>query len=205
MANLLCSRNAWLRLALTSKCPLIRVDNLYLSGFANATGHWHSFEGEESHITGAIKLSFGSGYSALMGSAEDLVQLELGGRALDAASQVVLHYYPGSVDDLVIKRAVATVIVMTAEAARFRCIRDAIVAGWETGVHLTEDQAKLIVSWTTVSCALILNEQQGGKWDMTEATTLAEKCHINSAQQAANDVNLLIYPSPGMCSSDITI
>lgn len=180
------------------------MDNLYLSGFANATGHWHSFS-DESHITDAIPLPFTSSYTDIMGKAEFLVQLELGQRALEVAMQVVLNYYPGSVDDLVIKRAVATVIVMTSEAARFRSIRDAILAGWETGVHLTDDQANLIVSWTTVSCALIMNEQQGGKWDMEEADTLRNKCHIYSAQQAAKNVNLLIYPSPGRCSSDIII
>lgn len=199
-------------LNMTDEMCYRRTDNLYYTGFTNITGHWHVFKNWCDVIPGSICLPFKDDYGDMVGGADNLVNLPLGGQALYDAVQVQLRTDPGSRnwDEEAVKRAAATISVMVSEAARFPEIREHILKGWETGTRLETSHVKLIRNWTTFSCGLILAQQQGGKWgtdgsSSDEAVILAADCGTKTLEEADGSVSVIIWPRPGRCSADFTI
>ncbi|KAL6888873.1 hypothetical protein ACP4OV_009899 [Aristida adscensionis] len=180
----------------------IRNDNLYLEGFANKRGNWFRFEGvEQSVIPPSTLLSFNSTYRGLGYEGwRGLEGMELSREAVERAIGVLANYHPAITPDSVLKSAVATIIVVVIEAARFPYIRNLVNAAWNTSGRLDKRGAFLVVNWRRISCAIHLWNDKG-RWEGKEVVELAnEYLAITSAEQALAEIWPLLQPTD--CSSN---
>uniref|UniRef100_A0A0E0D4I0 rRNA N-glycosylase n=1 Tax=Oryza meridionalis TaxID=40149 RepID=A0A0E0D4I0_9ORYZ len=160
----------------------IRADNLYVTGFANRTGHWHVYPKFADQIPEPkTLLTFGDDYHSLLGdgSSQNLPKINLGLHATLNAIETLSNYQPSS-DDTAIKIALTTLIVTLPEAVRFRPIQYRLLDGWFTGTRLTSHLAKEVVSWRDMSCAVLICDKYGRWWARAEAGILQGKFQIRS-------------------------
>uniref|UniRef100_A0A0E0GRS8 rRNA N-glycosylase n=1 Tax=Oryza nivara TaxID=4536 RepID=A0A0E0GRS8_ORYNI len=160
----------------------IRADNLYVTGFANRTGHWHVYPKFADQIPEPkTLLTFGDDYHSLLGdgSSQNLPKINLGLHATLNAIETLSNYQPSS-DNTAIKIALTTLIVTLPEAVRFRPIRYRLLDGWFTGTRLTSHLAKEVVSWRDMSCAVLIFDKYGRWWASAEAGILQGKFQIRS-------------------------
>uniref|UniRef100_A0A0E0KHF0 rRNA N-glycosylase n=1 Tax=Oryza punctata TaxID=4537 RepID=A0A0E0KHF0_ORYPU len=144
----------------------IRADNLYVTGFANKTGHWHVYPKFANQIPEPkTVLTFGDDYKSLLGedASRNLPKINLGRHVTLNVIETLSNYKP-SLDDTDIKIALATLIVTLPEAVRFRPIRYRLMDGWFTGTCLTSDLAKEVVSWRDLSCGVLICDKYGRWW-----------------------------------------
>jgi hypothetical protein len=90
----------------------------------------------------------------------------------------------------------ALLIVVFVEALRFIDIADTVVSGWEYGKNLSLDQAKYIMKWKEMSCALIIAVQNNGQWGINDDTeVLRVEANIDSMERAEHIIGLILRPN----------
>ncbi|EEC75922.1 hypothetical protein OsI_13012 [Oryza sativa Indica Group] len=183
----------------------IRADNLYVTGFANRTGHWHVYPKFADQIPEPkTLLTFGDDYHSLLGdgSSQNLPKINLGLHATLNAIETLSNYQPSS-DNTAIKIALTTLIVTLPEAVRFRPIRYRLLDGWFTGTRLTSHLAKEVVSWRDMSCAVLIFDKYGRWWASAEAGILQGKFQIRSKFDTLQYLDVVLWPRPKKCSLPI--
>lgn len=175
---------------------LLRSDNLYLVGFNTSSGVWYAFQGYKHLIPGSIELPYSADYSSLLGLRYGggkymLPHLALGEEyyldSLSALSNPYTNYR------LNLGIALAKIIVMTIEAARFVEIGDLVDSHWTTeeAGHLSDNLAKSTVSWGDIS-HLLLCYRDGFPWAGTTAEDL-NLLGIGNNDDALEKLSIILY------------
>uniref|UniRef100_A0A0E0KHL4 rRNA N-glycosylase n=1 Tax=Oryza punctata TaxID=4537 RepID=A0A0E0KHL4_ORYPU len=123
------------------------------AGFANRSGHWHVFRGDEAVLPNARRLPFSKTYRDLIGGIENVPDLPLG-KAASLRVIWALSSYDADVGGgrEVVKRGVATLSVVIAQAARLKPILETVDGGWESGeARMAVEHLPYIEHWDTMS------------------------------------------------------
>ncbi|CAO2041716.1 unnamed protein product [Urochloa humidicola] len=163
-------------------------DDLSLAAFANRTGHWHVFPGNEHLFPGSTTLPFGNSYRDLIGGLANLPNLPLGQPAMLQATGALSDYTTAIADDNgameTLKRGLATMTVATSETQRLQPIWDALAEGSDSGeVRVTSEHLPYIEHWDTI-CYEILRAERNGVWDGPFTDLLREHANIKSKEEA---------------------
>lgn len=135
-----------------------RSDNLYLHGYTDSEVQWYEFaaQGGKQLIPGSIIIEGMNGDYDSLGGIENLVNVPLSKKHLMDAVQVLLDYrYPHTAAGfLLLQRALATIVLMGPESARFKFMSDIVEEGWNSdGVYITNP--KRLVCWKHLSRLLL--------------------------------------------------
>ncbi|KAF8749611.1 hypothetical protein HU200_012629 [Digitaria exilis] len=168
----------------------VMLHDVSLAGFANRSGHWHAFPGHEHLLPGSTPLPFGNSYRDLIGGLANLPNLPLGGPPMVQASSAISGYSPATVIDdndvVAVKRALATLTVMTCEAQRLQPIRDLLLnkGRWESGeARVAVEHLPYIEHWDTI-CYEIVRAKKNGVWDGPFTELLKEHANIKNMKEA---------------------
>ncbi|KAM3294033.1 hypothetical protein ACQJBY_037123 [Aegilops geniculata] len=207
----------WLMLDLIGRADdrtmiAVRQDNIYVSAFTDKAGTWYVFKNVAALnlVPGATTLSFDNDYDGLVGSGgyKALGSLVLGHEPTLQALGQLAGYKPAPSGNLGgLPRAVAVLVVMLTEAARFRGIATQITTNWESGLALG-DLNKLVVNWKAISCSLLLAKQNNDVWEGSkEAAKISDPddgIGIHTKQQAIDAVLVVLWPWKQKCSKKVT-
>lgn len=179
----------------------VRDDNIYIVGFTNSRGSWFVFKNRAHLIPGSTLLPFGDCYKDLLGGGyKELEGITLGKENMLKAVQMLARYHPNPHNSYKsLKVALATLCVMVAEAERFVPINETVADRWEDTPRITAMQAKYVVLWSDMSCAL-LNWRTTGVW--RDKGNKLQKANINSPGDALGILGLVLWPNS--CSFDAT-
>ncbi|CAN6247855.1 unnamed protein product [Urochloa humidicola] len=176
-----------------TKLAMMKHD-LSLAGFANRTGHWHVFPGNEHLFPGSTTLPFGNSYRDLIGGLANLPNLPLGRPAMLQATGGLSNYTPANDNGTIeaLKRGLAMMTVATSEAQRLQPIRDALAdEGWDSGeARVTAEHLPYIEHWDTI-CYEILRAEKNGVWDGPFTELLREHANIKSKEEALDIVGAI--------------
>lgn len=172
----------------------LRNDNAYIAGFSTASGSWFAFPQYQRQIAGSTALPKQENYVSLIGGYKNLPNLDI---SKDAALEAVrfLSAYKISDDENKLGSNCATIIVIVAEAARFRRIYDTVTTGLQQHqARLPATDAKSVVLWGELSRDII-DFNKTRKWT-TDNGRLGEykDAGIDGAQAAIAAVRLLVRP-----------
>uniref|UniRef100_A0A0E0KHL0 rRNA N-glycosylase n=1 Tax=Oryza punctata TaxID=4537 RepID=A0A0E0KHL0_ORYPU len=181
--------------------------SLSFAGFADRSNHWHVFRGDEDAIPNARRLPFRNNYRDLIGGIENLPGLPLGRAAAAEAAEALASYdahAAGEEETAALKRAVAALSVMLAEAMRLKPIRETVSNGWESGEARTPsthggstpaaEHLPYIEHLDTMSFEVI-RWKRTGKWDGPFTGVLRKSAGIHSADEALAIAKLLANPT----------
>ncbi|WVZ83268.1 hypothetical protein U9M48_030434 [Paspalum notatum var. saurae] len=130
----------------------IRKHHVAPAGFANRSRHWFAFPGNEHLLpTPCTTLPFGNSYEDLIGGLHNLPGLPIGKEPSLQATEVLCTHDPATAGDHVpLKRALATLKVITTEAIRLKPIKEAVSKGWEGEVRIAAEHLPYIEHWDTM-------------------------------------------------------
>ncbi|KAJ1269829.1 hypothetical protein BS78_06G008000 [Paspalum vaginatum] len=150
----------------------INRDEVTLAGFANRSGHWFAFPGNEHLLpTPCTTLPFGNSYEDLIGGLHNLPGVPIGKEPSLQANQVI-----------------------TTEAIRLKPIGEAVSKGWEGEVRVAVEHLPYIEHWDTMSYEIILANRSGGRWLGPFNELLRKSAGIHSLEEAFAVVNVLAAP-----------
>ncbi|KAJ1281784.1 hypothetical protein BS78_03G000300 [Paspalum vaginatum] len=99
------------------------------------------------------------------------------------------------------KEALVKLIVMFPEAARFNTVREVFSPGglWQQVTYLSPRECALLVKWGKLSALTLKSHRTRGTWGGDDLQAAAdqvggEPLHIQSAQQALQDLDFLVRP-----------
>lgn len=175
----------------------LRNDNAYVAGFSNARGMWFSFPRYQRLIDGSTALTKREDYPSLIDGKDNLVTLNVNRDAALEALRFLSTYKPSD-DGSTLGISLARVIVVVAEAARFKRIYNTVLQGFQqqpqSQALLALTDANSVVLWGDLSQAII-DFSSTGKWiqdkKQLEKFTAAG---ITGPQQAIDAVKLLVRP-----------
>jgi hypothetical protein len=180
----------------------IAIDDLYLLGFSNATNHWYKFSGGFQGLpAGAIKLPIGENYRQMIeGGHKNLWKVPLGKQSAIHATKGLARYDSLPQNEPQLKDGLVRCVVMFCEAMRFKVFRDTFSGNnWDKETFISEDRAKYVVDWGSLSTLLIL-------WDRTKhwgvpkgrykslAGEVKKNSNVNGMRDAWNIVDFLLRP-----------
>ncbi|KAL6650249.1 hypothetical protein ACP70R_009174 [Stipagrostis hirtigluma subsp. patula] len=167
--------------------------DLSLAGFANRRGHWYAFPSHEHRLPGSTPLPFGNSYRDLIGGLANLPDLPLGQAPMHQAVHLLSSHDDDDDDDVeALKRALATLTVMTSEARRLKPIRETISKGWVSGeARVAAEHLPYIEHWDTI-CYEVIRAGRRGEWDGPFTELLREKTNIRSMEEALAVVDVLV-------------
>uniref|UniRef100_A0A8I6W3Y5 DUF6598 domain-containing protein n=1 Tax=Hordeum vulgare subsp. vulgare TaxID=112509 RepID=A0A8I6W3Y5_HORVV len=132
----------------------VRDDNLRLVGFKNQYESWYEFGMKPWLQESGVELGSDGSYESLLGRAEDRWQKLKLGRMPAIEAMRTLSTYRDRVRVIVdqdTKLALACVMVMICEAARFAEIYKKVKQGWEGEICITDRQVQHIHNWENIS------------------------------------------------------
>uniref|UniRef100_A0A0E0NZM6 Uncharacterized protein n=2 Tax=Oryza TaxID=4527 RepID=A0A0E0NZM6_ORYRU len=151
---------------------LVAEDDAYVAGFANRTGHWHTFRGGRCHHPVIIpaggaapctELPFGGTYRELIGGVANLRAVPLGRASAESAMRVLSRYDPATTPAADAKMVVAKFMVMVTEPMRLKAVSRAVGGRWEEESYLSSDEAKYVPYWGEIS-AMLVEWNSTGRW-----------------------------------------
>lgn len=147
---------------------LVAEDDAYVAGFANRTGHWHTFRGGRCYpalpATACTELPFGGSYRDLIGGVANLRAVPVGRSSAVGAMEVLSRYDPAATTAAAdAKMALAKFMVMVTEAARLKPVRRAVVERWEQVSYLSSDEVRDVPYYGKMSL-MILEWKRTGRW-----------------------------------------
>uniref|UniRef100_A0A0D9ZBP3 rRNA N-glycosylase n=1 Tax=Oryza glumipatula TaxID=40148 RepID=A0A0D9ZBP3_9ORYZ len=151
---------------------LVAEDDAYVAGFANRTGHWHTFRGGRCHHPVIIpaggaapctELPFGGTYRELIGGVANLRAVPLGRASAASAMRVLSRYDPATTPAADAKMALAKFMVMVTEPMRLKAVSRAVGGRWEEESYLSSDEAKHVPYWGEIS-AMLVEWNSTGRW-----------------------------------------
>ncbi|TVU43476.1 hypothetical protein EJB05_09951 [Eragrostis curvula] len=179
---------------------LTRDDNMYIGGFANATGHLFSFDTHEGSLeeAGATALSRGDSYRAFLEAdakesiVERLQRLPLGPDYYDEDVRTFSRF--PYVSPEAYGNACARMAIVHCEAARNKKIRARIKEIWESGTegYLDKKQVLYFMSWSRISLFLFCADRNI-KMTGTDASQV-RKLGIETIQDAKDTLSVIIRP-----------
>jgi hypothetical protein len=182
----------------------IRDDNLYVAGFADQTGQWHAFPRFVNLIPGSIPLPIEDDYVSLLGVGghTNIPRLTLGRESMLDAIHTLSNYQP-SIDNKVLGKALATVVVTLTETVRLRNIREWVRQGWSKGTRLPDKVAEEVVHWRRLTCAVLISHKNNGQWwGSKEADELYWSLGVRRRDEAFDRLCIMIWPR-GSCTEEV--
>uniref|UniRef100_A0A0E0KHH8 rRNA N-glycosidase n=1 Tax=Oryza punctata TaxID=4537 RepID=A0A0E0KHH8_ORYPU len=126
---------------------LVAEDDAYVAGFANRTGHWHTFRGGRCHPVipagagaACTELPFGGTYRDLIGGVANLRAVPLGRASAASAMRVLSRYDPATTPAADAKMALAKFMMMVTESVRLKAVSRAVGGRWEEESYLSSDE-----------------------------------------------------------------
>ncbi|OEL13988.1 hypothetical protein BAE44_0024993 [Dichanthelium oligosanthes] len=145
-------------------------------------------------LAGFTPLPFGNSYRDLIGGLANLPNLPMGRAATLQATDAVASYNPATVDDNdveAVKRALATLTVVTSEGQRLQPISQALAKGWDSGdARVAAEHLPYIEHWDTI-CYELLRAHKNGEWDGPFTELLREHTNIKSKEEALSVVGAI--------------
>ncbi|KAJ1293840.1 hypothetical protein BS78_01G099900 [Paspalum vaginatum] len=186
----------WILISLTGSAAqekvtlAMRNDNIYIAGFSNSVGTWYAFPRFQGLIKGSTTLPRTEDYGSLVGGHSKLPNYDVNKEAIIQAVRFLSAYKPTS-DASQLGLNLARLIVVVAEAARFRPIYNTVL---QQQPRITVTEARMVVIWAKLSDAIITYSKTQ-KW-VNDGSTLDEfsKAGINGPQEAIDALKILILP-----------
>ncbi|WVZ83257.1 hypothetical protein U9M48_030423, partial [Paspalum notatum var. saurae] len=171
----------------------INRDEVTLAGFTNRSHHWFAFPRNEHLLpTPCTTLPFGNSYEDLIGGLHNLPGLPIGKEPSLQANKVLSIHNPVTAGDHVpLKRALATLKVITTDAIRLKPIREAVSKGWEGETRVAVEHLPYIEHWDTMSYEIILANRTG-RWLGPFTELLKKSAGIHSLEEALAVVDMLV-------------
>jgi hypothetical protein len=168
--------------------------DLSFPGFTNGRGDWQAFPGHEHMFPASTPLPFGNSYDDLIGGLANLPDVPLGREAIQQAARVLSAHDPATTTDFEpLKRALASLKVMLAEAQKLEPIYETVTKGWLTGARVAPEHLPYIEHWDTMSYEIIRTNRTGSKWEDGPFTGMLEKStNIRSKEEALAVVKVLM-------------
>ncbi|KAF0927429.1 hypothetical protein E2562_032732 [Oryza meyeriana var. granulata] len=145
----------------------VTEDDAYVAGFANRTGHWHTFRGgrcyPELPAATCTELPFGGTYRYLIGGVVNLRAVPVGRESAVGAMEVLSRYDPATMPVVDAKMAPAKFMVMVTEAVRLKLVFRAIVDRWEQESYLSSDEVRHVPYWGKMSL-MVVEWKRTGRW-----------------------------------------
>lgn len=184
----------------------VRGDTLDLIGFKTQNGCWYEFSipkkvdlkghtrsllrMSEPVLTGSTYLGCDSSYQSLLGDRYFLHELKLGRMSMINAIHTLGGYQQqeGQIINQDTKLALALLMVMICESARFAEIQKTVKDGWYNGTTITEQQVQYTHNWVELSSFL-----SGGRRRLSLQSRMGD-IGIVEEKDAAKLVQLVYNP-----------
>uniref|UniRef100_A0A0E0KHK8 rRNA N-glycosidase n=1 Tax=Oryza punctata TaxID=4537 RepID=A0A0E0KHK8_ORYPU len=178
----------------------LRLDTMFVAGFANRSGHWHTLRGSDHlfhdhhHQQAAppvTPLPFGNSYDDLVGGVNNLRTLPLGSSSWAHAAVVLSANDPDTADDgdVALKRALATMTLLLCEPLRLRPIAQTMLEAGRMGrvageqARIADEHLPYIEHWDAMWHEL-RRWRRRGEWGGPFTGVLRESANIGSAEEA---------------------
>ncbi|TVT97647.1 hypothetical protein EJB05_57097, partial [Eragrostis curvula] len=91
----------------------------------------------------------------------------------------------GDEDQEALKRALATLTVVTSEAQRLKPIQETVGMGWQSGdARVAVEHLPYVEHWDTICHEILRAHKNGGVWDGPFTELLKEIANIHSLKEA---------------------
>uniref|UniRef100_A0A0D3FMM1 rRNA N-glycosylase n=1 Tax=Oryza barthii TaxID=65489 RepID=A0A0D3FMM1_9ORYZ len=136
------------------------------AGFANRSGHWHVFPGDEDVLLdNARRLPFRNTYRDLISGLKNVPGLPLGRAASLRAIGALSSYDADAAGEEAMRRGVATLSMVLTQALRLRLVGETVSSRWESGeARVAAEHLPYIEHWYTMSFE-VLRWRRTGRWD----------------------------------------
>ena len=174
----------------------VRNDNVYIAGFSSGRGTWFAFPRFQRQIQGSTALPRTDEYGSLVGGHGELPNYDISKESILDAVRFLSMYRSAPADDKSyddnLGISLARLIVVVAEAARFKSVYNTVAQGLQLQqqTQMSKKEAKLLVLWAPLSKDLI-DLQKTGKWVQGSDYRAAG---VTSQQDAIDALRLLIWP-----------
>ncbi|TVT96685.1 hypothetical protein EJB05_58084, partial [Eragrostis curvula] len=165
--------------------------DLSIAGFTNRTGHWHAFPEHVDRIPESTPLRFDNSYHDLIGGLANLPSLPLGREPVQQATRVLFNHHHDD-DDAALKRALATLTVITTQGQRLTPIKETLAKGWDTGdARVAVEHLPYIEHWDAICHEIVRAHKNGRVWDGPFTDLLKKLANIHSLEDALSVVSVI--------------